>query len=623
MVTLLSRQDTLTIMEIFKDEEEEILSTLEAIIHACETYDRIPRHLHKTKTRIINAAKLIIETHLSYYTILDNISDIQSYLSTWLRDLGMSGSYQTVLLESISLMFDLTISSFRKCTIERSFPRLITHLYFRLKSYQKFLNDAVSNNFFSNFDYAFKAAYNLVNCSEYRYDEVHYISNDAYSLVASAKINPSEVIKREHFRLSIPKFDISDLLIEIFHLLDGLAFFKVNSDTLSTSTASVETTLRSISKGNHQILELGRSLMFPLLRTGDFEICNIDDAGAVIRFTEAKDVKLEIASLDETSWVTQWKSCLQNHNRKSASSSLFIKTHTEFKNTNNLNENNNGLGLIVEKNIPTVHSMLVSTNHQSPPPSNTGCSLRRSKPLKIPLSSVVREEFHDNSLNEYVSEEEDDSSYESSSGAESIISEYGFHDSTFDINQTSSYFSKQIDHNSMEMIITEENTIISVENTQVSRWSNNSWQKISPHQLQICIIRLRVGNFIIAYEPGYKNHCRFKIRLCDDIKCMQSTQQDIQLRVPPDAIICSLTGVLNIRSKDADKLLPVLNFYTTNHTEAISHSSTIDTMTSPLSSVSSVMDLKHTLLKCPSIIIPQELTQGVHDSTSDRISNIR
>ncbi|QHS74083.1 Rbh1p SPAR_J00350 [Saccharomyces paradoxus] len=600
-------------MEIFKDEEEETLSTLEAIIHACETYDPIPRHLHKTKTRIINAAKLIIETHLSYNTILDNISDMQSYLSTWLKDLGMSDSYQTVLLESISLMFDLTISSFRKCTIGRSFPHLITRLYFRLKSYQKFWHDAVSNNFFSNFDYAFRAAYNLVNCSEYRYDEVHYISNDAYSLVASVKINPADVIKRGHFRLSIPKFYISDLLIEIFHLLDGLAFFRVNSDTLSTSTASAETIFRSISQGNHQILELGRSLMFPLLRTGDFEICNIDDAGAVITFTEAKDVKLEIASLDETSWVTQWKSCLQNHKRKSASSSLFIKTHIEFKNANNLNEHNNGLGLIVEKNIPTVHSMLVSTNHQSPPPSNTSCSLRRSKPLRIPLSSVVQEEFHDNSLNEYVSEEEDDSSYGSFSGAESIISEYGFHDSTFDINQSSSYFSKQIDHNSMEMIITDENTIIFVENTQVSRWSNNSWQKISPHQLQICIIRLRVGNFIMAYEPGYKNHCRFKIRLCDDIKCMQSTEQDIQLRVPPNAIMCSLTGVLNIRSKDADKLLPVLNFYTTDHTEAISHSSTIDTITSPLSSVSSTMDLKHILLKCPSIIIPQELTQGVID----------
>lgn len=37
--------------------------------------------------------------------------------------------------------------------------------------------------------------------------------------------------------------------------------------------------------------------MFPLLRTGDFEICRTDDAGAVITFTEAKDVKLEIISL--------------------------------------------------------------------------------------------------------------------------------------------------------------------------------------------------------------------------------------------------------------------------------------------------------------------------------------
>ena len=137
---------------------------------------------------------------------------------------------------------------------------MIARLYLRLKSYQKLLNDAGLKIFFSSYDYAFGAAYNLVNCSEYRYDEVHYISNGTYSLVASMKIDPAEVIKREHFRLTIPKFNISNILIEIFHLLDGLAFFKVNPDSLSISTASAETIFHSISEGNHQVLELGRSL---------------------------------------------------------------------------------------------------------------------------------------------------------------------------------------------------------------------------------------------------------------------------------------------------------------------------------------------------------------------------
>lgn len=52
-------------MEIFKEEEEEAFSAIEGIIYACEVYDPVPRHLHKSKTKIINAAKLIIETHLS------------------------------------------------------------------------------------------------------------------------------------------------------------------------------------------------------------------------------------------------------------------------------------------------------------------------------------------------------------------------------------------------------------------------------------------------------------------------------------------------------------------------------------------------------------------------------
>ncbi|CAI4539088.1 AIG_G0028240.mRNA.1.CDS.1 [Saccharomyces cerevisiae] len=608
-------------MEIFKEEEEEAFSAIEGIIYACEVYDPVPRHLHKSKTKIINAAKLIIETHLSYYTILNNISDIQAYLSTWLRDLGTTGSYQTILSESISLMFDRTVSIFRKCTIEGGFPHLIARLYLRLKSYQKLLNDAGLKIFFSSYDYAFGAAYNLVNCSEYRYDEVHYISNGTYSLVASMKIDPAEVIKREHFRLTIPKFNISNILIEIFHLLDGLAFFKVNPDSLSISTASAETIFHSISEGNHQVLELGRSLMFPLLKTGDFEICRIDDAGAVITFTEAKDVKLEIISLDEVSWVMQWKSCLQNYERKAANDSSFIKTHLQFKKANNFNEDNNGLGLIVDRNIPTDDFMLASTNRQSPPPSNTGCSLHRSKPLHIPLSSVIREDFYDSSLNERISKD-GDSSCESFSGAESILSDYDFHDNEFFNNQSPHYFSEHIDNNSREVVITDENTIISLENTQVSRWSNYSWQKISPHQLQVSIIQLRMGNFIVAYNSDHNLH-QFKIRLCGDIKCIQSTEQDIQIRVPLGAIMCSVTGILNIRTKDADKLLRVLSFYTTDHTEAVSHSNNQDATASPLSSVSSAMDLKHSLQKCSSTIMPQELTQDVIGSKSDLISNIR
>lgn len=146
--------------------------------------------------------------------------------------------------------------------------------------------------------------------------------------------------------------------------------------------------------------------------------------------------------------------------------------------------------------------------------------------------------------------------------------------------------------------------------------------KISPHQLQVSIIQLRMGNFIVAYNSDHNLH-QFKIRLCDDIKCIQSTEQDIQIRVPLGAIMCSVTGILNIRTKDADKLLRVLSFYTTDHTEAVSHSNNQDATASPLSSVSSAMDLKHSLQKCSSTIMPQELTQDVIGSKSDLISNIR
>ncbi|CAI4043481.1 hypothetical protein SKDZ_10G0370 [Saccharomyces kudriavzevii ZP591] len=597
-------------MKVFKDEEERTFSNLKAIICACQTYSPVPHHLQETKAKIISAAKLIIDTYFSSFTTIDEISDIRTYLFVWLRDLGMLDLYQTVLLESISLMFDLTTSNFRNWTVEDSFPHLIVHLYTRIKSYQVLLNDSVLSEFFANFDHTFRTAYNLANCAVYEYDDVHYISDDAYSLVASVKIDPAQIIKREYFRLSIQKLNVSDVLIEIFHLLDGLAIFKVNSCSLSKFTGSVETVFRSISEGNYEILELGRSLMFPLLRVGDFKICKINDRGAVISFTKANDVKLEIFSLDEASWITQWKRCFQNHVKGAVKDSSFTKTVS--KNFKSLDKCNTGLGLIVEENILPEDSTLVSTEQRSPPPSNNGCLLHRSKPLQIPLSSVVRDDFGD----DYVSLDENNS-HESYSGPESIIPDYGFHGSTFSGNDSLSYSSKTIHKNSMQVKITDENTILSVNNTQISRWSDNSWQSISPDQLNIAIIRLHMGYFLVAYDPDHKDLDQFSIRLCDDIKCMQSSEQDIQLRIPFNTLMCNVTGILNIRLEDVDKLLLVLNFYTMDHSEAMSHSSTMDSISSALSSVSSAIDFKHPLLKCSSVIIPHELTPAVTDSTSD------
>lgn len=381
----------------------------------------------------------------------------------------------------------------------------------------------------------------------------------------------------------------------------------MNSGSLSDSTALVETVFRNISEGDYQILELGRSLMFPLLRTGDFKVCSIDDAGAVLTFTEANDVRLEICSLDETSWVTQWKSCLQNHDEKAANDSSFIKTHMEFNGGNDVDKYKNGLGLIVKNKDLIEGSMIAPTTYKNSQLSN-GCLLHRSKPLQIPLSSVVQERFDDDDSLYDCTSVDGESSFGSLSGSESIISDYGFHISSPTNNQASSSFLK---HNPIEVEITDESTVISVENIQISRWSNNSWQKVSPHDLQIGIIQMRMGNFLIAYCPGYKNLNRFIIRLCDDIKCKRSTDQDIQLLVPSETIMCNLTGILNIRSRDTEKLLSVLNFYTTDHPETMSHSSTMDNISSPLSSVSSAMDLKLSLQKCSSIAIPQELTQDV------------
>lgn len=602
-------------MELFKNEEEKTISTLKAIIYACQTYESIPHHLQECITKVVRAARLIINSYLLHSSIR-GFSDIKAYLSVWLKDLGILSSYQTILLESIFLILDPAIPNFRKCSGIDDFPHLIIRLYSRLESYQRLINDRLLDKFFADFDFTFRAVYNKTNCTIYTYDNVHVIANDEYPLVASMKIDPAHVIKRGYFRLSIPTLNITDILVEILHIPDGLAFFKVCSGSLPNSSNSIKTIFNSVSEGNHQILELGRSLMYPIFRIGDLEIKNISDIGAVITFPEVGNVKLEIVSLDQISWITQWKSCFQKFVAKAANDSAFFEAHMRFNKLNNIDEFNVGLGLNVDEKTQGENLMPFSTENKRPPPSNTVCSLHRSRPLQIPLSFAVRNDFDDSSLKGHISLDEDISD-ESISGLESIISDYEVHDNSFGSDQLVDYPSTGAENNLMEMVITDKNTILSIKNVRISHWSNNSWKKISSAQSQLSVIRLRMGSFIVVHDPDFKNLHQLVIRLSDDIKCTQSTKQDIQLRVSPSELMCTLTGILNIRSSDNDKLLPLLNFYTTCHSETMSHSSTMNTVSSQVSSVSSAMECRHSILKCSSVIIPQTLTQDVIDSTFD------
>ncbi|KOG98442.1 Rbh1p DI49_2848 [Saccharomyces eubayanus] len=602
-------------MELFKREEEKTISTLKAIIYGCQTYGSIPHHLHERLTKVVSAARSIVATY-SFHGSIGGISDVRAYLSVWLKDLGVLRLYQTILLESISLILDPATPNFRKCSEMDDFPHLIIRIYSRLEGYQNLINDKILAKFFVDFDFTFRAVYNKANCTTYTYDNVHLISDEAYPLVASMKINPTHVIKRGYFRLSIPTLNVSDILVEILHIPDGLAFFKVCSGNLPNSDDSIKTIFNSVSEENHQILELGKSLLYPIFRIGDLEINNINEIGAVITFSEVENLKLEILSLDQISWITQWKSSFQKFAAKAANDSTFIKGHMRFNKLNNIDEINIGLGLNLDVEAQGENFVPFSAENKRSLPSNTVCSLHRSKPLQIPLSFAIQNDFDDISLKGHISLDEDISD-ESISGLESSISDYEFHDNTFGSYQSISYPSTDVENNSMDMVITDENTVLSIKNVRISHWSNNSWKKISSAQLQLSVIRLRMGSFMVAHDPEFKNLHHLIIRLSDDIKCTQSTKQDIQLRVPPNELMCTLTGILNIRSSDNDKLLPLLNFYTTCHVETMSHSSTMESVSSEVSSVSSAMEHRHSILKCSSVIIPHTLTQDVIDSTLD------
>lgn len=205
-------------------------------------------------------------------------------------------------------------------------------------------------------------------------------------------INPpfiglKEVTKRTYFRLDIDKLKINNKLIEILELNNGeIALFEVLAGEMPYTSQNVETLFQVLASGNHDLTNVGRSLLFQTLRTGDLEIIKLDDNGAKLKTVTGNGIVLKVTCKDPIQWQAHWKYTIRNlFDRLSMNEYNGCKSDS----SQNFNARHNNVGHTWPKQNVGMATGSSKTSASSSDTVRSGGTLHRSTHLPGSLSSLV------------------------------------------------------------------------------------------------------------------------------------------------------------------------------------------------------------------------------------------
>lgn len=403
----------MTLPEHFQQLEREHLLTLRRLVAVCEALKPAPVSSLDPMVPICAQTELILSC-LKVIIAKHSNDKVTSSHGTF-NDIELLSNYNDFLFCSIKLLFSSETSSFRMGD-HPEFAICIVKIYWRLLEFQKALNPRSTqmSSMINAFEYQFRSSYNIANCNLLRLDQVHDLLSHTYDLVSPPLINIKDIAKRDYFRLTLNKFNVSHQLVEIFQFSNGeLAIFKVNSGELPSATSPKGRLLRLLSEGNYKLFNLGRTLLFPSFREYDLEVVSMLASGTQLKTPTGNNIILKLQCVDPLQWESHWKLSFQKlFDKKNiipvvpqsiSSASLAKSSHLfqSFKLKHNKLEDlrpasNEGLPIRIP--VPSTSNHEIENPEIRKESSKRPSGLRRSEPLQRPLSTLMHIEEESETL---------------------------------------------------------------------------------------------------------------------------------------------------------------------------------------------------------------------------------
>lgn len=325
-------------------------------------------------------------------------------LQSLFSDVQVLDLYSEVLTGSTKLIFSLETPFFRLGK-RPEFAVCLVKLYSNLLEYRRVLGESSArlSSMIQAFEDQFKQNLMEANSQVLRLDQVHDLLSHSFDLVSPPLINMNDVSKRNYFKLSMSNYNVDRQLVEVCQFSTGeLAIFGVNSGEIPNMKVTPPRLLQMLAQGNYRLLNLGRSLLFPILRECDLVVVDNLSSGTKLMTTTGNGMCLKLQCIDPVQWESHWKACFKRlfdksniipQSPRSYSSASLAKSSHVFQNFklkhSKLEELRppSSTGVPIKIPSPTSVASEDEAKLDSPPLAHSG--LRRSKPLRRPLSILM------------------------------------------------------------------------------------------------------------------------------------------------------------------------------------------------------------------------------------------
>ncbi|SMN19423.1 similar to Saccharomyces cerevisiae YJR030C Putative protein of unknown function [Maudiozyma saulgeensis] len=417
-------------LENLKKQEEENLIKLRKLISITDPFN-IPSKsqldpyssIRKSVSILRGQIKCLIEKYVIYLQSLNSYETQSAAIEIWLFSINAVGIFNTLLLESIHLILNSNLNMFRE-GLNLNFTTYILNIYSQLLFYKELLagvHKSKLENVISNFENYFKKVYMIENYSITKYDEVRDLLSKKHNLVASLRISNDDIVRKGYFRMTMNSLYKFSQLVELYQLKNGnIAIFKVNSSELPTSIGLPKQFVHRLVQGEYQLLHLGRSLLFPIIRQYDLKISQELHCGYELKTTTGNGTELRLTSVDPIQWDTHWRLCFEKlFNvdgsvvspfkadmdrvvRKPSSSSLNFKGKYDKLKNNPFIDDDNVTGLGIEFTSSVEVPPEETTKNDNISRKSSGFSLHKSNPLpkSTDLSAIANRSLSTNPFKE-------------------------------------------------------------------------------------------------------------------------------------------------------------------------------------------------------------------------------
>ncbi|CAI4034434.1 hypothetical protein SMKI_10G2250 [Saccharomyces mikatae IFO 1815] len=376
-------------MDLFNKEEASFQGVLKRLLDVCKYHSRYrgsnldPMVKVGTEmSKISSYLKCILLKHSAAHDSVSLTQSNENPYKSLFKDVQLLDLYHHLLFGCVRLLFDEDMPYFRMNS-QKLFPMLLFKVYYKLRDVSYATNEMRLGSLISAFVYYFKSRYDFISCNSLKYESVRDIMSREFCLINPPLIDLEQVVKRAYYRLDIEKFTINNKLVEIFELESGhIAIFEVLSGEMPYTLQTIDNLFQSLASGNHDLMNVGRSLLFRTFRSEDLDVVKIDDNGVKLKTAMGNGIVLRLTCKDPIQWQAHWKHSIKKNFDPTA------------KRKNKESENKNIQHSDVRHNMTNHFSSQKNIDVPIGPiePSNTihnGRTLHRSTLLPGNLSSLI------------------------------------------------------------------------------------------------------------------------------------------------------------------------------------------------------------------------------------------